>query len=42
MKRSNLMVGLLSVLVLFTVAAAFKVAQTVVIPLCLHNHYETP
>jgi AI-2 transport protein TqsA len=35
MKRSNLMVGLLSALVLFTVAAAFKVAQTVVIPLMI-------
>ena len=35
MKRSNLMVGLLSVLVLFAVAAAFKVAYTVVIPLMI-------
>ncbi|WP_372845291.1 AI-2E family transporter [Pontiella sp.] len=35
MKRSNLMVGLLSVLVVFTVAAAFKVAHTVVIPLMI-------
>ncbi len=35
MKRSNLMVGLLSVLVLFTVAAAFKVAYAVVIPLMI-------
>jgi predicted PurR-regulated permease PerM len=35
MKRSNLMVGLLSVLVLFAVAAAFKLAQTVVIPLMI-------
>lgn len=35
MKRSNLMVGLLSVLVVFSVAAAFKVAYTVVIPLMI-------
>ncbi len=35
MKRSNLMVGLLSVLVLFAVAAAFKVAYNVVIPLMI-------
>jgi len=35
MKRSNLMVGLLSVLVVFAVAAAFKLAQTVVIPLMI-------
>lgn len=35
MKRSNLMVGLLSVLVVFVVAAAFKVAHTVVIPLMI-------
>lgn len=35
MKRSNLMVGLLSVLVLFAFAAAFKAAQTVVIPLMI-------
>lgn len=35
MKRSNLMVGLLSVLVVFAVAAAFKAAQTVVIPLMI-------
>lgn len=33
MKRSNLMVGLLTVLVVFAVAAAFKVAYNVVIPL---------
>ncbi len=35
MKRSNLMVALLSVLVLFSVAAAFKVAYSVVIPLMI-------
>ena len=35
MKRSNLMVGLLSLLVVFSVAAAFKVAHTVVIPLMI-------
>ncbi|MDH3982149.1 MAG: AI-2E family transporter, partial [Kiritimatiellaceae bacterium] len=35
MKRSNLMVGLLSVLVLFVVAAAFKAAYTVVLPLMI-------
>ncbi|VGO16155.1 AI-2 transport protein TqsA [Pontiella desulfatans] len=35
MKRSNLMVGLLSLLAVFAVAAAFKVAQTVVIPLMI-------
>ena len=35
MKRSNLMVGLLSVLVVFVVAAAFKVAYNVVIPLMI-------
>jgi predicted PurR-regulated permease PerM len=35
MKRSNLMIGLLSVLVVFAVAAAFKVAHTVVIPLMI-------
>jgi predicted PurR-regulated permease PerM len=35
MKRSNLMVGLLSVLVVFCVAAAFKAAYTVVIPLMI-------
>jgi len=35
MKRSNLMVGLLSVLVVFAVAAAFKVAYNVVIPLMI-------
>jgi predicted PurR-regulated permease PerM len=35
MKRSNLMVGLLSVLVVFAVAAAFKAAQTVLIPLMI-------
>ena len=35
MKRSNLMVGLLSVLVVFAVAAAFKAAHTVVIPLMI-------
>lgn len=35
MKRSNLMVGLLSVLVLFAVAAAFKAAQSVVLPLMI-------
>ncbi len=35
MKRSNLMAGLLSVLVLFVVAAAFKVAYNVVIPLMI-------
>ncbi len=35
MKRSNLMVGLLSVLVVFAVAAAFKAAYTVVIPLMI-------
>ena len=35
MKRSNLMVGLLSVLVVFCVAAAFKAAHTVVIPLMI-------
>ncbi len=35
MKRSNLMVGLLSVLVLFAVAAAFKAAYNVVIPLMI-------
>ena len=35
MKRSNLMVALLSVLVVFAVAAAFKAAQTVVIPLMI-------
>lgn len=35
MKRSNLMVGLLSLLVLFAVAAAFKAAYTVVIPLMI-------
>ena len=35
MKRSNIMVGLLSVLVVFTVAAAFKVAYNVVLPLMI-------
>ncbi len=35
MKRSNLMVGLLSVLVVFAAAAAFKAAQTVLIPLMI-------
>lgn len=35
MRRSNLIVGLLSVLALFAVAAAFKAAQTVVIPLMI-------
>jgi AI-2 transport protein TqsA len=35
MKRSNLMVGLLSVLVVFAVATAFKAAHTVVIPLMI-------
>ena len=35
MKRSNLMVGLLSVLVVFAVAAAFKVAYNVVLPLMI-------
>ncbi|MEN7973683.1 MAG: AI-2E family transporter [Verrucomicrobiota bacterium] len=35
MKRSNLMVGLLSVLVVFAVGAAFKAAYTVVIPLMI-------
>jgi len=35
MKRSNLIAGLLSVLVLFAVAAAFKVAYNVVIPLMI-------
>ncbi len=35
MKKSNLMVGLLSVLVVFAAAAAFKAAQTVLIPLMI-------
>lgn len=35
MKRSNLMIGLLSVLVVFAVAAAFKAAYNVVIPLMI-------
>ena len=35
MKRSNLIVGLLSVLVVFAVATAFKAAQTVLIPLMI-------
>ncbi|MCF7818239.1 MAG: AI-2E family transporter [Kiritimatiellales bacterium] len=35
MKRSNLMVGLLSVLVVFAVATAFKAAQSVLIPLMI-------
>jgi predicted PurR-regulated permease PerM len=35
MKRSNLMVGLLGVLVVFVVGAAFKAAQSVVIPLMI-------
>ncbi|MDZ8119887.1 AI-2E family transporter [Pontiella agarivorans] len=35
MKRSSLMAGLLSVLVLFAVATAFKAAQTVVLPLMI-------
>ena len=35
MKRSNIMISLLSVLVIFAVAAAFKVAYTVVIPLMI-------
>ena len=35
MKRSNLIIGLLSVLVVFVVAAAFKVAYNVVIPLMI-------
>ncbi|MEI6892778.1 MAG: AI-2E family transporter [Pontiella sp.] len=35
MKRSNLMVALLSVLVVFCVAAAFKAAYTVVLPLMI-------
>jgi predicted PurR-regulated permease PerM len=35
MKRSNLMIGLLSVLVVFAVATAFNAAQTVLIPLTI-------
>ncbi len=35
MKRSNMIVGLLGVLVVFAVAAAFKAAATVVIPLMI-------
>ena len=35
MKRSNIIVGLLSVLVLFAVAASFKQAYTVVLPLMI-------
>ncbi|MBN2162456.1 MAG: AI-2E family transporter [Pontiellaceae bacterium] len=35
MKRANIMVGLLSVLVVFAVVAAFKVAYNVVIPLMI-------
>ncbi|MCF7848711.1 MAG: AI-2E family transporter [Kiritimatiellales bacterium] len=35
MKRSNIMVGLLSVLVLFAVATAFRAAQSVLIPLMI-------
>lgn len=35
MKRSNLIIGLLSVLVVFAVATAFKAAQTVLIPLTI-------
>ena len=35
MKRSNLMVGLLGVLVVFAIATAFKAAQTVMIPLMI-------
>ena len=35
MKRTNLIIGLLSVLVLFCVGATFKAAQTVVIPLMI-------
>ena len=35
MKKSNLIVGLLSVLVVFAVAPAFKAAQTVLIPLMI-------
>ncbi len=35
MKRSNLMVGLLSVLVVFAVATAFKAAQAVLVPLMI-------
>jgi predicted PurR-regulated permease PerM len=35
MKRANLLVGLLSVLVIFAVAAAFKAAHSVVIPLMI-------
>jgi predicted PurR-regulated permease PerM len=35
MKRSNLMVGLLSILVVFAVATAFKVAQAVLLPLMI-------
>lgn len=35
MKRSNLMVGLLSVLVIFAMATAFKAAQAVLIPLMI-------